>query len=535
LVKSNKEKEQALEKTKSDLEAKRRKIEEEKQNTAIGSDRESTISSLTASSDDPYSGQKKQRGTKRDREHHNHHHHHHHHRHNEDNEDNHNPDGNDDDNSNSSGNNNNKKQALNNTSNNGDNSNNQNTTSSSNQESSHSSSANSSGDSRDGPQREGKSVSVNQMTSSLSDVTDSKGSSSEGNSSGRQQQQQSQPQPDDVQPQKQESTPPPEECKPEKVESSAATLSNPNPGSILSDAAVADGVDAHEEVATPAGTVVITATTSRTSSTGPSDNTATSSSQEESNNNNYTSSFDLDYKEVFVKSNVPQLLATTSGRIVAWNDFFLRATGLSAQDAGRLTIFSLVRSSKLSSLFEIVAAALRIDDTDRGQRTVGSGGSSNNNAPSVTVTTDSSSTRAVTDSSPSRSSGNERHGNASSETTTSSSSKVIAHQPQGEGYAAITLPCTMFHTGVSAGGVTGSSSSLNRRDQQLYMTVTLMTDEDPQKRCFHCVLTDCPGTNGGNVGMISRDLLAELITDPNKNAANHHGNHKRKRNIQGFA
>lgn len=39
-----------------------------------------------------------------------------------------------------------------------------------------------------------------------------------------------------------------------------------------------------------------------------------------------------------------------------------------------------------------------------------------------------------------------------------------------------------------------------------------MTDDDPRKRCFHCVLTDCPGTNGA-MGFITPELLAMLFTE----------------------
>jgi hypothetical protein len=70
-------------------------------------------------------------------------------------------------------------------------------------------------------------------------------------------------------------------------------------------------------------------------------------------------SFVLDYEEVFVKSNVPQIIATTAGKIIAWNDFFLKATGFSKAGVKGLTIFSLVKQEKLSNLFEIVAKALR--------------------------------------------------------------------------------------------------------------------------------------------------------------------------------
>lgn len=387
-----------MEKTKRDLEAKRRKIEEERNNATIGSDRESTTSSLTASSDGPC--------TKRSSTDPNH-------------------------------SSNNKKQR----------------THGNNQESSHSSSANSSGGDESGKQQEGRTVSCNRMTSSVSDITGSKGSSSEGNSS--------------------------EQPKLEPVPS------NPNPGSILSDAAVAPGLDAPDEVKSPADTTVVV-TGSRTSSDVS------------------ESSFDLDYKEVFVKSNVPQILATTSGRIVAWNDFFLGATGLRKEDAGRLTIFSLVRSNKLSKLFEIVAAALRTDDSQRG---------------SIPVVTDGSSSGAVA------SSLSSSGGGSGSETSTKAQSQAPPQSPQTEAYTAITLPCTMFHK-------PGANGDLN---QQLYMTVTLMTDEDPQKRCFHCVFTDCPPGANGSISTISRELLAQLVSDSRTKSSHSHHSHKRKRSNRNLA
>lgn len=68
---------------------------------------------------------------------------------------------------------------------------------------------------------------------------------------------------------------------------------------------------------------------------------------------------ELDYEEIFLNSNIPQLLASTDGRILAWNSFFLKATGMTVASINSATIFSLVRCSKLASLFEIVAKALR--------------------------------------------------------------------------------------------------------------------------------------------------------------------------------
>ena len=76
--------------------------------------------------------------------------------------------------------------------------------------------------------------------------------------------------------------------------------------------------------------------------------------------------FELDYEEVFVKSNIPQLIAATSGKIVAWNSCFLKASGLRKSEVERMTIFSLVMPNKLSNFFEIVAQALRLGDEHSG-------------------------------------------------------------------------------------------------------------------------------------------------------------------------
>jgi len=37
-----------------------------------------------------------------------------------------------------------------------------------------------------------------------------------------------------------------------------------------------------------------------------------------------------------------------------------------------------------------------------------------------------------------------------------------------------------------------------------------MTDEDPRKRLFHCVFTDCP-TSNGSLGSITPELLSLLF------------------------
>eukprot|EP00816_Leptocylindrus_hargravesii_P005252 CAMPEP_0196813530 /NCGR_PEP_ID=MMETSP1362-20130617/37366_1 /TAXON_ID=163516 /ORGANISM="Leptocylindrus danicus, Strain CCMP1856" /LENGTH=639 /DNA_ID=CAMNT_0042189809 /DNA_START=131 /DNA_END=2050 /DNA_ORIENTATION=+ len=135
------------------------------------------------------------------------------------------------------------------------------------------------------------------------------------------------------------------------------------------------------------------------------------------------------YADVFMESNVPQLVATPAGRIIAWNNSLLKLTGASRNDVKRSTIFSLVQLDHLSKLFELVAKALR-------------GGKRENNTDVVT------------------------------------------------------LPCIPF-------------DSEDFAPNPLYMTVTLINDENPSFRCFHCIITDQPGADG-KVGYISKDILERI-------------------------
>lgn len=119
---------------------------------------------------------------------------------------------------------------------------------------------------------------------------------------------------------------------------------------------------------------------------------------------------------------------------------------MSVSDVERATIFSFVQSSRLSSLFEIVAKSLRSADPV--------------------------------------------------EVETSSSEKTDAENgSKAWNYESMTLPCIRFPA---------------EHPKQLYITVTLMTDLDPRKRCFHCVLTDSPCTNG-DIGRITPELLELLF------------------------
>jgi hypothetical protein len=170
------------------------------------------------------------------------------------------------------------------------------------------------------------------------------------------------------------------------------------------------------------------------------------------------SDFELDYEEVFVKSNVPQILASTNGRILAYNDFFLKVSGMTSKEVEKLTIFSLVQTSLLSNLFELVAAALRSNE--------------------------------LTDS-------NEPDGDSPD------AEKLAPLQD----YETMTLPCVDFAKFFQDEGRIGDPPP----SRQLHMTLTVMTDVDVRKRCFHCIFTDCQGTNGA-LGSVTPELLEALFS-----------------------
>lgn len=54
-----------------------------------------------------------------------------------------------------------------------------------------------------------------------------------------------------------------------------------------------------------------------------------------------------------------------------------------------------------------------------------------------------------------------------------------------------------------------------------------MDDKDPKKRCFHCVFTNCRGTNGA-LGSITPNLLASLFAKPFRRT-NHYPHRQRQK------
>lgn len=375
--------------------------------------------------------------------------------------------------------------------------------------SSHVSSLSSSGSSGDngcgsGKQDQARGV----MLSSVSDITDSNkgGSSSEGNRSGSSQRSTS------------------VECQHGDTDSGEYESAGGGTGTVSSDAAVARGQDNHGHETCHADVVITKNRKRKTNIINDDSEFIDVSTQKKEEASSLETSFQLDYEEVFLRSNVPQILATTSGRIVAWNDFFLKITGLKSEEVERLTFFSLVQPNRLSSLFEIVAAALR-SGTAQDPNALNEGTSNGVSEISTTSEIDETVRVANTDTSNDMNAGNDMNADNDQEKQNKSVSK------RNWNYSAITLPCISFQPSdqtqpkivnikINETAMEGSKEVNDKQDDllqksdepnPLYITVTLMTDDDPRKRCFHCVFTDCSGTNG-SLGSITPDLLSMLFT-----------------------
>jgi len=166
--------------------------------------------------------------------------------------------------------------------------------------------------------------------------------------------------------------------------------------------------------------------------------------------------FELNYQEVFLASNIPQLIATQTGRIAICNDFFHKMTGMSEQDVQRITIFSIVQADKLSTLFELVATSLR-------------------------------------------------RGNSADNKNDASTESLPLSKPLNDTYRTVTLPCISFPKGVK---------NENGDDLcPLFMTVTFMSDVNPKNRCIHCILTEDGHAHGGKIGHITPNVLQNMFKE----------------------
>jgi len=172
--------------------------------------------------------------------------------------------------------------------------------------------------------------------------------------------------------------------------------------------------------------------------------------------------FELNYQEVFLASNIPQLIATQTGRIAICNDFFHRATGMSEQEVQRITIFSIVQADKLSTLFELVATSLR-----------------RSNKPS-----------------------------SSEDCITDTSAAQWTSSNDNDTYKTVTLPCIPFPKGLKIKSGENEEEALC----PLFMSVTFMSDENPRNRCIHCILTENGPTTSGKIGPITPKVLKKMFS-----------------------
>jgi hypothetical protein len=100
-----------------------------------------------------------------------------------------------------------------------------------------------------------------------------------------------------------------------------------------------------------------------------------------------------------------------------------------------------------------------------------------------------------------------------------SNTAVVCATPSadGEEWQAITLKCIPFSSNCKAidsthkrRGTKTTTSNATQRPIPLYINVTMMDDENRDQRCFHCVLTDCPGSNG-KLGCVTPKLFSTLF------------------------
>lgn len=159
------------------------------------------------------------------------------------------------------------------------------------------------------------------------------------------------------------------------------------------------------------------------------------------------------------------------------NEFFLLTTGLTKREAKNLSIFSIVDASQLTELYKFVARAL-----------------AHNKLP-----VPSSAAAAV-----------------ASAAATPSQAEMIAgptkvstsiNKSSDESWEAITLQCIRFASKKNKDEAT--------HPNPLYITIALMTDADRDKRCFHCIITDSPGTKG-TLGSVTPELLSVLFAPHRK-------------------
>lgn len=216
----------------------------------------------------------------------------------------------------------------------------------------------------------------------------------------------------------------------------------------------------------------------------------------------------IDYKEVFMTSNVPQIIATTAGKITSWNSFFLKATGLSPREIRSMTIFSMVRADRLSSLFENIASILRKAgsiSTEKSADEDHEPSTKNGEEPGEKVENKDNEERAISNTEENE---NKLVQNKTSKQITRISCPILC------------LPCVPFPIKLCM--LKDSSSTYASDDisvDKLFMAVSLLNPEDHRGRFLHCTFSNAPGKDKGSIGYITADLLARLTDQSGSKAS----------------
>lgn len=204
------------------------------------------------------------------------------------------------------------------------------------------------------------------------------------------------------------------------------------------------------------------------------------------------------YSEIFMASNKPQFLSTLGGRVVSWNEEFLAATGLAkAQLSGCLTVHNLVDSKYHAVLNDLFELALRGDTDLTKSHFASHGGSVADNKAIQTAATASAAVVVASGETTAMSSDDARERQIAAAMAPPSSicldrsmsprsdlsdekdellpcTSTSQEDSSSAQYTSLMLPCALF-----------PRRGLAHRQ----VTIVLMNDVDPSRRCFYCVIS----------------------------------------------
>jgi len=189
------------------------------------------------------------------------------------------------------------------------------------------------------------------------------------------------------------------------------------------------------------------------------------------------------YREMYLNSHVPQLIASPTGSIISCNNEFSTKCNLTRSEvSSSLTVFDLALPSMIPKLFEMFALALQDEECIIPLSIA-------NQSP----TTEDN--EILINSSPTNQHILNNH-----------ITQEVKNIPGRPTYCSLSIPCT-------------TSGDM---DTQLIMTITFMDDIEPSKRCFHCLFSDKSNDLKftdqiklsialGRVQSIDQSILARLI------------------------